>query len=81
MASRGIEDFGEGLGEYLHQAQAFHAVKGEPFHHYVGRKVKAKARKYNTIHNQQTNMARAAEELADEVDALQRAKDGDDGDA
>lgn len=81
MASRGIEDFGEGLGEYLQQAKEFHASTGEPFHSYVGRKVKAKARKYNTIHNRQTNMARAAQQLADEVDALQRAKDGDDGDA
>ena len=52
MASRGIEDFGEGLGEYLAQAKEFHASKGESFHSYVGRKVKAKARKYNTIENQ-----------------------------
>lgn len=61
MASRGIEDFGEGLGEYLHQAQEFHASKGEPFHSYVGRKVKAKARKYNTIENQKIGSGHRAD--------------------
>ena len=81
MASRGIEDFGEGLGEYLAQATEFHASKGEPFHSYVGRKVKAKARKYNTIHNNQKNMEEASRLLAEEVKALKRPKDDDDGDA
>ena len=80
MASRGIEDFGEGLGEFLHQAQEFHASKGEPFFSYVGRKVKAKARKYNTIENQK-NMVDAARRLANEAEAYRREKDGDDGDA
>lgn len=65
MASRGIEDFGEGLGEYLHQAQEFHASKGVPFHSYVGRKVKAKARKYNTIENKQ-NMANGSRSVKEE---------------
>lgn len=65
MASRGIEDFGEGLGEYLAQAKEFHASKGEPFHSYVGRKVKAKARKYNTIENQK-NMVGASRRLQEE---------------
>ncbi|TAJ76776.1 MAG: hypothetical protein EPO42_11710 [Gallionellaceae bacterium] len=80
MASRGIEDFGEGLGEYLHQATQFHASKGEPFHSYVERKVKAKNRKYNTINNQK-NMVGASRRLQEEADAYQREKDGDDGDA
>lgn len=80
MASRGIENFGEGLGEYLTQATEFHAIKGEPFHSYIGRKVKAKARKYNTIHNQK-NMIGAARELKKAADAYMREKDGDDGDA
>lgn len=79
MASRGIEDFGEGLGEYLAQATEFHASKGEPFHSYVGRKIKAKARKYNTIENQK-NMVGAARELKEAAEAYQREKDGDDGD-
>ncbi len=80
MASRGIEDFGEGLGEYLQQAQEFHRAKGEPFHQYVGRKVKAKARKYNTIDNQK-NMVGAARRLKEEAEAYKRGKDDDDGDA
>lgn len=76
MASRGIEDFGEGLGEYLAQAKEFHANKGEPFQSYVGRKVKAKARKYNTIENQK-NMIGASRRLQEEADAYQREKDGE----
>ena len=80
MASRGIEDFGEGLGEYLAQAKEFHASKGEPFHSYVGRKVKAKARKYNTIENQK-NMVGASRRLQEEAEAYQQAKDGDNEDA
>lgn len=81
MASRGIEDFGEGLGTYLHEAELFHARKGEPITQYVGRKVKSKNRKFNTIHNKQTNMATAAKQLEDAAQAYQRAKDGDDGDS
>lgn len=80
MASRGIEDFGEGLGEYLHQATEFHASRGETFQNYVGRKVKAKARKYNTINNQK-NLLNASRQLSNGLNAYQRAKDGDDGDA
>lgn len=65
MASRGIEDFGEGLGEYLAQAKEFHASKGESFYSYVGHKVKAKARKYNTIENQK-NMVSESRRLKGE---------------
>lgn len=79
MASRGIEDFGEGLGEYLHQATEFHASRDESFQTYVGRKVKAKARKYNTINNQK-NMVGASRRLQEEADAYQREKDGENGD-
>ncbi len=67
------------LGEYLAQATEFHASKGESFHSYVDRKVKAKARKFNTIHNQK-NMVDAARRLAEEAEAYRREKDGDDGD-
>jgi len=57
MASRGIEDLGEGVGEYLHQAKQYH-VRRSGFKHdgmerYVGRKVKAKNRRYNTVNNVQ----------------------------
>lgn len=51
MASRGIEDFGEGVGEFLHHAQRFQQEQGRDFDHYIARKVKAKARRYNTLDN------------------------------
>jgi len=79
MASRGIEDIGEGIGEYYVQAREFHASRGVPLSSYVDGKVKTKGRKYNTIKNQK-NMATAARELQEAMEAYQRAKDGDDGD-
>jgi len=52
MASRGIEDIGEGIGEFFHHAEKFHAEhKGQKLEKYIERKVKAKARKYNTRDN------------------------------
>ncbi len=51
MASRGIEDFDEGLNEYLHRAKVFHHINGRNLKDYISRKVKAKARKYNTLDN------------------------------
>jgi len=42
--------------------------------------VKAKSRKYNTIHNQK-NMVDASRRLVEEAEACRREKDGDDGDA
>ena len=78
MASRGIEDLGEGVGEYLHQAKAYHVTrsgfKHDGMERYVGRKVKAKNRRYNTVKNGQPleyQSIAAAE-------AYQLAKDGDD---
>ncbi len=57
MASRGIEDIGEGIGEYIHQAKAYHVVrsgfKHDGMEKYIGRKVKAKNRRYNTVLNAQ----------------------------
>lgn len=51
MASRGIEDFGEGLGEYLHRANEYHQLQGGDLEAYIQRKVKAKRRRYNTLNN------------------------------
>jgi len=51
MASRGIEDFGEGLGEYLHRAKEYHQEQGHDLDSYIQRKVKAKGRRYNTLNN------------------------------
>jgi hypothetical protein len=51
MASRGIENFDEGLIEYIRRANVFHHVNGRNLHDYISHKVKTKARKYNTIDN------------------------------
>lgn len=81
MASRGIEDLGEGIGEYLQQAKQFHVTrsgfKHDGMERYVGRKVKAKNRRYNTVQNApplEYQSIAAAE-------AYQSTKDGDDEDA
>jgi hypothetical protein len=55
MASRGIEDFDEGLKEYVHRASVFHHVHGRDLKDYVSHKVKVKARKYNTLDNTRGN--------------------------
>ncbi|HEY0666269.1 MAG TPA: hypothetical protein VGD24_09405, partial [Gallionella sp.] len=77
MASRGIEDIGEGIGEYLHQAKEYH-VKRSGFKHdgmerYVGRKVKIKNRRYNTVQNGQP----LESQIVAAAEAYQGAKDGD----
>jgi hypothetical protein len=54
MASRGIEDMDEGIGEYFHQAKEYHAVrsgKHNGIERYVGKKVKGKNRRFNTVQN------------------------------
>ncbi len=84
MASRGIEDLGEGVGEYLQQAKKYH-VRRSGFKHdgmerYVGRKVKAKNRRYNTVNNVQPLPSEIVRTEANAI-AYQRAKDGEDGDA
>lgn len=54
MAREGIMDFGEGLGNYLRQAEQFHRTNEHSpdaiqFENYVRRKVLAKGRRFNTI--------------------------------
>ncbi len=55
MASQGITELDEGLGEFLAQAKRFHDHKGrqqgKSLDHYIQEKVTAKARKYNTLDN------------------------------
>ncbi len=54
MASRGIEDMDEGIGEYFHQAKEYHSVrsgKHNGIERYVGKKVKGKNRRFNTVQN------------------------------
>jgi len=84
MASRDIEDLGEGVGEYLHQAKQYHVKRAGHKHdgmeRYVSRKVKAKNRRYNTVNNTQplpTELTRAEAAAV----AYQQAKDGEDENA
>lgn len=55
MAREGIEDMGEGIGEFLHQAQNYHnqrlGVQGSGLDAYVGRKVRTKNRRFNSANN------------------------------
>ncbi|MEQ1836223.1 MAG: hypothetical protein ABL862_07275 [Candidatus Nitrotoga sp.] len=72
---------GEGIGEYLHQAKAYHIIragfKHDGMERYVGRKVKAKNRRYNTVLNAQP----LPHELIEAAETYQQVKDGDDGNA
>lgn len=76
MAREGIEDFSEGVGEYLHHATQYHAGKNENLQRYIQRKVKAKGRKYNTINNRE-NLAETIQEKKQRAKAYQSAKDGE----
>lgn len=76
MAREGIEDFSEGVGEYLHQANKFHARNDGGFYGYIQRKVKAKGRKYNTINNRE-NLPETIQERQQNAKAYRRAKDGE----
>lgn len=76
MAREGIEDFSEGVGEYLHQANKYHARNTGGLHGYVQRKVRAKGRKYNTINNRE-NLAEAIHEKQQKAKAYSRAKEGE----
>lgn len=77
MASRGIDDIGEGLGEYLHQAKQYHAIRSgfklDGIEQYIERKVKAKNRRYNTVRNAPPNPAAINKAAGN----YQRAKDDD----
>ena len=55
MASRGIIELDEGIGEFWAAAKRFHGHhgrrEGKDVTHYIQDKVIAKARKYNTLDN------------------------------
>ena len=76
MAREGIEDFGEGVGEYLHQANKYHARNPGGLYGYVRRKIKAKGRKYNTINNRE-NLAETIQERQQKAITYRRIKDGE----
>lgn len=68
MAARGITDLAEGIGEYLAFLQRFYnhreRRRGKDFADYMGEKVLAKGRRFNTLDNLPTDesVARRAEE-------------------
>ena len=86
MASRGIEDMGEGFRQYMQQAKAYHVTrsgfkpKPDGIERYVERKVKAKNRRYNTVLNTQPLPSELIK-TAEDAEAYQHAQDGDYGDA
>ena len=83
MASRGIDDFGEGLGEYVHGMK--HHFDGKDrkskigFYGHLQEKVRLKGKRYNTIRNKAKDGSEEAD-IAKSAEAYRRAKDGDDED-
>lgn len=54
MAREGIDDFGEGLGEFLHRAKNYHSARTQQhdgMERYIQRKVALKGRRFNTLDN------------------------------
>ena len=84
MAREGITELDEGIGEFLHQAQVFHDIRhpsvGKGFGAYIGKKVKVKNRRYNTVNNRKNTHA-DKQEVKRRAQAYRGAKDGEDGDA
>ncbi len=76
MAREGIEDLGEGWGEYMAQTKEFHRLRGDSIQGYAQRKVKAKARKFNTIDNRK-NHPDDLREQEEQADAYRREKEGE----
>jgi hypothetical protein len=78
MASKGIQDWGEGIGEYLTHAKFHFDMKGRRtgggFYSYLERKLRLKGRQYNTIKNKAKDGSEEAE-LTKQVAAYLKAKD------
>ena len=78
MARHGIEDLGEGFAEYLVHAEHFHEHKGrfedKGLSHYIQEKVKAKARKYNTLDNRDIEQLEKAKQ--EQARAYKKEKGG-----
>jgi len=51
MGREGITDLSQGFGEFLHQADTFHRLRGESTAGYVERKARLKGRMFSTINN------------------------------
>jgi len=78
MAREKIEDFGEGVGEFLTRMRAFVGGEyryGKDFERALSDRVAAKGRLYNTIDNTRLS----AEEREAQAAAYRRKRDGEDG--
>ncbi|MDO8348127.1 MAG: hypothetical protein Q7S85_09560, partial [Rugosibacter sp.] len=51
MGREGITDMSQGFGEFLHQADTYHRLRGESTARYVERKARVKGRLFSTINN------------------------------
>jgi hypothetical protein len=78
MARHGIEDLGEGLGEFFAHAECFHEHKSRSqdkgLSHYIQEKVNFKARKYNTLDNRDKKQLK--KEMQKQAKAYRKVKNG-----
>ncbi len=79
MAREGINDLWDGVATYLQQAEEYHSAGGTVTDHglkqYVGKKVKVKSRRYNSINNRE-GILQDQREISSGAEAYQKAKDG-----
>jgi hypothetical protein len=80
MAREGIEDLGEGIGEFFHQAEYYHnmrkGVLGSAMKVYIDRKVRAKNRRFNTVNNRLKHLADKLE-IQDKAEEYLSVSDGE----
>lgn len=80
MAREGIEDLGEGIGEFFHQAKDYHFRRSgfmkSGMENYIRRKVKSKNRKFNTDNNRKNN-ANDIQDIADKKTIYERESGGE----
>jgi hypothetical protein len=80
MAREGIDDLGEGIGEFFQQAKDFHEksakVRGSGMEEYVTKKVKSKNRRFNSINNRENNY-RDKHQIIEGAKAYRESSEGD----
>lgn len=80
MAREGIADMGEGIGEFFHRAEQFHnerlSVIGSGLNAYVGRKVRTKNRRFNSVNNRQSNLE-DQQRVADQAEQYRKQSGGE----
>ena len=79
MAREQIDDYGEGLGEFLRRMRGFGDIEGQrfgkDFEQLLDAKRREKGKRYNTIDNTRID----PKKIKEERDAYRRAQDGEDG--